>query len=56
MSHALNALKAKVGLAFKREGLVLQGKDVMDYLLAQLKEHRWRLCLGVGAALTISQR
>lgn len=35
----MSSLHGKIGLAFKREGLVLTGKDVMDYLVSQLKEH-----------------
>ena len=35
----MSSLQGKIGLAFKREGLVLTGKDVMEYLVSQLKEH-----------------
>jgi DNA polymerase epsilon subunit 2 len=37
--QTLTDVPSTLGLAFKREGLVLQGKEVMEFLLEQLREH-----------------
>jgi hypothetical protein len=35
-----NTLAAKIGVAFKREGLVVHGAKTMEYVIEQMKRHR----------------